>query len=178
MWLEHFQCKSKDREASERVLRVVQQQHYGVELLPGPIISSQRDYEVVETISCSLRRHYNQLIFEAVRFGVLKAVVCAALGREEFNEESVRLSAVLVKGQIRMLLQNDQNPKACVQISEMCRCAAAAPYRGECSRMELSAGGGGKELESCRCRASLEGSPSQNWRKKKKNLQKRWYIEG
>lgn len=60
-------------------LRVVQQQHDRVQLLPGPIVGAERDNEIVETISCRLGRNYNQLILEAVRLGILKAVVRAAL---------------------------------------------------------------------------------------------------
>ncbi len=36
------------------------------------------------------------------------------------------------------------------------------PCRGEGSRTELSVAGGGTESESCQCRASWEGSPSQS----------------
>lgn len=76
----------------KEVLRVVQQQHYGVELLPGPIVSAQRDDEVVQTVSCRLCRHYNQLILEAVRLCILKAVMCTALdGDRQFNRKSVGL---------------------------------------------------------------------------------------
>lgn len=74
------------------VLRVVEQQHYGVELLPGPVVSAQRYDEVVETVSRRLCRHYNQLILEAVRLGILKAVMCAALdGGRQFNQKLVGL---------------------------------------------------------------------------------------
>lgn len=70
------------------VLRIVQKQHDGVELLSGSIVCPQRDDEVVETVSSRLCRHYNQLILETVGLCILKAVVCAALGRER---KSVRL---------------------------------------------------------------------------------------
>lgn len=73
------------------VLRVVQQKNNGVELLPGPIVRSQRDDEVVQTVPRRLCRHYDQLVLEAVRFSVLKAVVCAALcGDRRLKRTSVR----------------------------------------------------------------------------------------
>lgn len=74
----HCQCKNKCTGKLE-ALRVVQQQHYGVELLPGPIVRTQRDDEVIETISCRLRGHYNQLILEAICLGILKTAMCTAL---------------------------------------------------------------------------------------------------
>ena len=84
-------CRSKNKRTGRlQVLRVVQQQHYGVELLPGPIVGAQRDDEVVETVSRRLCRHYNQLILEAVCFGILKAAVCAALTDRQSERESVR----------------------------------------------------------------------------------------
>lgn len=61
------------------VLRVVQEQHYGVELLPGPIVSAQGDDEVVEAVPRRLRRHDDQLVLKAVGLGILEAAVRAAL---------------------------------------------------------------------------------------------------
>lgn len=77
-----------------KVLLVVQQQHYGVELLPGPIVRTQRDDEIVEAVSRRLRGHYDQLVLEAVRFGVHEAAVCAALERH-FKRESTRFSVLV-----------------------------------------------------------------------------------
>ena len=57
------------------VLRVVQQQHDGVQLLAGAVVSPQRDDEVVEAVPGRLCRHDDQLVLEAVRFGVLEAAV-------------------------------------------------------------------------------------------------------
>ncbi len=37
-----------------------------------------------------------------------------------------------------------------------------SPCRAEGSRTELSVVGGGRELESCRCKGSWEGSPLQS----------------
>lgn len=60
-------------------LRVVQKQHYGVELLPGSIVSTQRDNEVVEAVPRRLRRHDDQFVLKAVGLGILEAAVRAAL---------------------------------------------------------------------------------------------------
>lgn len=49
-----------------------------------------------------------------------------------------------------------------VILSEILLCVKS-PCRGEGSRTELSVAGGGTMLESCRCKVSWEGSPSQNW---------------
>ena len=59
--------------------RVVQQQDDGVELFPGPVISSERHYEVVEAVPCSLSRHYDEFVFKTIRLSILEAVVPAAL---------------------------------------------------------------------------------------------------
>lgn len=76
-----------------RDLLIVQEQNYWVELFSGPIISSQGNYEVVEPISCHLCRHYNQLILEAIRLSILKAIMFAALGGDRVQQEVVRLLA-------------------------------------------------------------------------------------
>lgn len=65
--------------AQSTSLRVVQEQHYGVELLSGSIVSTQRDNEVVEAVSRRLRRHDDQFVLKAVGFGILEAAVRAAL---------------------------------------------------------------------------------------------------
>lgn len=67
--------------------RIIQQQHNGVELFARSVISPERDDEVVEAVPRRLGRHDDELVFEAVSFGVLKAVVPAALlGRQAFQE--------------------------------------------------------------------------------------------
>lgn len=65
--------------AESSSLRVVQEQHYGVELLPGSIVSTQRDNEVVEAVPRRLRRHDDQFVLKAVGLGILEAAVRAAL---------------------------------------------------------------------------------------------------
>lgn len=60
-------------------LRVVQEQNNGVELLPGSIVGTQRDDEVVEAVPRCLRRHDDQLVLKAVGLGILEAAVRAAL---------------------------------------------------------------------------------------------------
>lgn len=49
----------------------LQQQHYGVQLLPGSVIGPQRYDEVVEAVPCALGRHDDQFVLEAVRARVL-----------------------------------------------------------------------------------------------------------
>lgn len=63
----------------EKYLLVVQQQHDGVELLAGAVVGPQRDDEVVEAVPSCLCRNDDQFVLEPVGFGVLKAVVFAAL---------------------------------------------------------------------------------------------------
>lgn len=64
----------------EKYLLVVQQQHDGVELLAGAVVGPQRHDEIVEPVPGRLRGNDDQLVLEPVGFGVLKAVVFAALG--------------------------------------------------------------------------------------------------
>lgn len=57
----------------------LQQQHNGVELLPGPVVGPQRHDEVVQPVPCALRRHNDRLVFEAVGAGILEKGVVASL---------------------------------------------------------------------------------------------------
>lgn len=66
--------------------RVIQQQHNGVKFFSGSVISSEWHDEVIEPVPRRLRRHDDELVFETIRLGILKAVVPATLhrkGREE-----------------------------------------------------------------------------------------------
>lgn len=63
-------------------LHALQQQHDGVELLPGSVVGPQRHNEVVQTIPCALRRHDDQFVFEAVGAGILEKGVVTSLGGE------------------------------------------------------------------------------------------------
>lgn len=79
------QPHTKGLKKTTGVLRVVQQQHYRIELLSGSIVSAQGDDEVIEAVSCCLRRHDNQLILKAVGLGILEAAVRAALSVKMFG---------------------------------------------------------------------------------------------
>lgn len=66
----------------------LQQQHDGVELLPGSVVGPQRHDEVVQTVPRALRRHDDQFVFEAVRAGVLeKGVVTRLRGKHSRHGE-------------------------------------------------------------------------------------------
>jgi len=58
----------------------LQQQHDGVELLPGSVVGSERHNEVVQAVSGTLRGHNDQFVIEAVGAGVLKHGVVTSLG--------------------------------------------------------------------------------------------------
>lgn len=60
-------------------LRVIQQQDNGVEFFPGSVIGSERHYKVIKTVSCSLSRHNDELVFKTVSFCIFEAVVPATL---------------------------------------------------------------------------------------------------
>lgn len=59
--------------------RVIQQQHNGVELSPGSVISSERHDEVIETVPRGLGWHNDEFVLKSVRFGIHKTVVPAPL---------------------------------------------------------------------------------------------------
>lgn len=61
----------------------LQQEHDGVQLLPGSVIRSQRHDEVVEAVTGAFSRHDDQLVLETVRAGVLVGHVMARLGHGE-----------------------------------------------------------------------------------------------
>lgn len=60
-------------------LHALQQQHNGVELLPGSVIGPQRDDKVVQPVACALGRHDDQLVLEPVGAGVLERDVGTSL---------------------------------------------------------------------------------------------------
>ena len=64
------------------LLRVVQEQHNGVELFLWPVIGPQWHKEVVQAVPCRLGGHNYELVLKAVRFGVLEAVVLTTLQKE------------------------------------------------------------------------------------------------
>lgn len=64
-------------------LHALQQQHDGVELLPGSVIGPQRHNEVVQTVPRALRRHDDQFVLEAVGPGILEKGVVTSLGEEQ-----------------------------------------------------------------------------------------------
>lgn len=61
----------------------LQQEHYGVQLLPGSVIRSQRHDEVVKAVPGAFSRHDDQLVLETIRASVLVGHVLARLGHEE-----------------------------------------------------------------------------------------------
>lgn len=63
--------------------RVIQQQDNRVEFFPGSVISSERHYEVIKTVPCSLSRHNDELVFKTISLCILKAVVPATLHEEQ-----------------------------------------------------------------------------------------------
>lgn len=65
------------------VSHALQQQHDGVQLLSGSVVGPERHDEVVEAVSCTLRRHNDQLVFEAVGAGILERTVVASLEEEQ-----------------------------------------------------------------------------------------------
>lgn len=71
----------------------LQQQHNGVELLPGSVVGPQRHNEVVQPVPCALRRHNDRLVFEAVGASILEKGVVASLEERRkvpWREGSVR----------------------------------------------------------------------------------------
>lgn len=63
----------------------LQQEHYGVQLLPGSVVRSQRHDEVVEAVPGAFSRHDDQLVLESVRASVLVGHVLARLGHKEIK---------------------------------------------------------------------------------------------
>lgn len=78
--------------------RVIQQQDNRVEFFSGSVISSERHYEVIETVPGSLSRHNNELVFKTISLSILKAVVPATLHREP-KEKTGRYLSLLFEGQ-------------------------------------------------------------------------------
>lgn len=72
--------------------RVIQQQDNRVELLPGSVISSERHNKVIEAVPRGLGRHDDQLVFETVSLGILKAVVPATLRMVSGNKGQAGIS--------------------------------------------------------------------------------------
>lgn len=64
-------------------LHALQQQHDGVELLPGSVVGPQRHNEVIQTIPCTLGGHNDQFVFEAIGASVLKKGVVTRLGENQ-----------------------------------------------------------------------------------------------
>lgn len=60
----------------------LQQQHDGVELLPGSVVGPQRHDEVVQAVPRALRRNNDQFVPEAVRAGILERDVVTGLRGE------------------------------------------------------------------------------------------------
>lgn len=73
--------------------RIIQQQDNRVELFSGSVISSERNYEVIKAIPCSLSRHDDELVFKPICFGIFKTVVPAALRRRE-NGRYIRFAFI------------------------------------------------------------------------------------
>lgn len=80
--------------------RVIQQQHNGVKFFSGSVISSEWHDEVIEPVPRRLCRHDDELVFETIRLGILKAVVPATLhrkGREEREKKGFFFWCVFIK---------------------------------------------------------------------------------
>lgn len=131
----------------EKYLLVVQQQHDGVELLAGAVVGAQRDDEVVEAVARCLCRNDDQLVLEPVGFGILKAVVFAALcGVGQPSTQWARPGGGSAPGSPR---------------------SPCTPCPASGSRTGLSRAAGGTGSGSSRCRASLGGSPSRTCSREK-----------
>lgn len=64
--------------------RIIQQQHDGVELFPGSVISPERNNEVIKAVPCRLDWHDDELVFKAVSLRILKTAVPAALCADRY----------------------------------------------------------------------------------------------
>lgn len=131
----------------EKYLLVVQQQHDGVELLAGAVVGAQGDDEVVEPVASCLCRNYDQFVLEPVGFGVLEAVVFAALCVGQAGTQWTR------PGQGGSAPGGPRSP--------------STPCPASGSRTGLSQAGGGTGSGSSRCRVSLGGSPSRTCSREK-----------
>lgn len=64
--------------------RIIQQQHDGVELFPGSVISPERNNEVIKAVPRRLDWHDDELVFKAVSLRILKTAVPAALCADRY----------------------------------------------------------------------------------------------
>jgi len=83
-WLSKYSNRNMRWEKAHS--RVIQQQHNGIQLLPGSVIGTQRHYEVVQAVSCCLSRNDNQLVLETIRLGIFKTIVPTTLNQTQLNK--------------------------------------------------------------------------------------------